>query len=74
MYIRKEALISSQIEGTQCTFDDIFAPDAERSASLDVADVLSYVKALHFAIEHAKICLCTAGLSAVPRVLFCSAR
>ena len=24
MYVRKEALLSSQIEGTQCTLDDIF--------------------------------------------------
>ncbi len=23
MYIRKEALVSSQIEGTQCTLDDV---------------------------------------------------
>ena len=25
MYVRKEALISSQIEGTQCTLDDVLA-------------------------------------------------
>lgn len=32
MYVRKEALISSQIEGTQCTLEDILAPDAEMNA------------------------------------------
>ncbi len=26
MYVRKEALLSSQIEGTQCTFDDLLSP------------------------------------------------
>ena len=26
MYVRKEALLSSQIEGTQCTFDDVLDP------------------------------------------------
>lgn len=26
MYVRKEALLSSQIEGTQCTLDDILDP------------------------------------------------
>jgi hypothetical protein len=31
MYIRKEALLSSQIEGTQATLDDILEPGAEPS-------------------------------------------
>lgn len=26
MYVRKEALLSSQIEGTQCTLEDILSP------------------------------------------------
>ncbi len=29
MYVRKEALISSQIEGTQCTLDDVLDPESE---------------------------------------------
>ena len=29
MYVRKEALISSQIEGTQCTLDDVLDPEVE---------------------------------------------
>ena len=51
MYVRKEALISSQIEGTQCTLDDVFDPDLESNANLDVVDVVNYVKACSYAIE-----------------------
>ena len=36
MYVRKEALISSQIEGTQCTLDDILDPDVDGNSNLDV--------------------------------------
>lgn len=51
MYVRKEALISSQIEGTQCTLDDILDVNND---SLDVADVVNYISALNFAIERNK--------------------
>ena len=27
MYVRKEALVSSQIEGTQCTLEDVLNPE-----------------------------------------------
>lgn len=40
MYIRKEALVSSQIEGTQCTLDDVLNPEADTNANLDVSDVI----------------------------------
>ena len=33
MYVRKEALMSSQIEGTQATLDDIFDPLIDKNAS-----------------------------------------
>lgn len=36
MYVRKEALISSQMEGTQCTFDDVLNPEVDRNVNLDV--------------------------------------
>ena len=31
LYVRKEALFSSQIEGTQCSLEDILNPDVEPS-------------------------------------------
>lgn len=51
MYVRKEALISSQIEGTQCTLDDVLDPEIDTNSNLDVADVINYVKATNFALE-----------------------
>lgn len=54
MYVRKEALISSQIEGTQCTLEDVLDPEAETNINTDVADVINYVKAADYAIERMK--------------------
>ncbi len=51
MYVRKEALISSQIEGTQCTLDDVLDPEVDINANLDVSDVVNYVKATHYALK-----------------------
>lgn len=50
MYVRKEALLSSQIEGTQCTLEDLLDPGAEENADADVADVVNYVRATQFAL------------------------
>ena len=59
MYVRKEALISSQIEGTQCTLDDILDPDIDGNSNLDVCDVINYVRACTFAINRLnKLPLC----------------
>jgi Fic family protein len=54
MYIRKEALLSSQIEGTQATLDDILDPLLEVNANQDVSDVINYIKAIEFALERRK--------------------
>ena len=51
MYVRKEALMSSQIEGTQCTLDDVLDPTVESNANRDVADVINYIKATDYAIN-----------------------
>ncbi len=50
MYIRKEALVSSQIEGTQCTLDDVLDPNIEANVNGDISDVINYIKATEFAI------------------------
>lgn len=49
MYVQKEALLSSQIEGTQATLDDILDPDIEQNTNLHVADVVNYVKSSQYA-------------------------
>ena len=46
MYVRKEALLSAQIEGTQATLEDILDPGLDTHANLDAADVINYVKAM----------------------------
>lgn len=51
MYVRKEALMSSQIEGTQATLEDVLDPLLDANANRDVADVVNYIKATEFAIQ-----------------------
>ncbi len=54
MYVRKEALITSQIEGTQCTLDDILDPELDANTNLEVGDVVRYVDAAQYAIQRLK--------------------
>lgn len=51
MYVRKEALLSSQIEGTQATLDDVLDPLLDENANRNVADVINYIKASEFAVK-----------------------
>ena len=55
MYVRREALLSSQIEGTDCTLDDVFTFElgsvSDAIPELDVQEVVNYVGAFHYAIE-----------------------
>lgn len=70
MYVRKEALISSQIEGTQCTLDDVLDPEVDTNANLDVSDVINYVKATQYALMRLeKFPLCSRFIREVHEVL-----
>jgi len=70
MYVRKEALISSQIEGTQCTLDDVLDPEVEANANLDVSDVINYVKATQYALKRLeRLPLCCRLLREIHEVL-----
>ncbi|MDA8089174.1 MAG: Fic family protein [Nitrospiraceae bacterium] len=53
MYVRKEALLSSQIEGTQASLEDIFEFETgDRPSNInDVEEVVNYIKALNYGIE-----------------------
>lgn len=51
MTVRKEAVLSSQIEGTQATLEDVLDPTSKNNANREVADVVNYVHAIHFALE-----------------------
>lgn len=54
-YIRKEALISSQIEGTQSSLADVFLiegdEDPEDAEALDVAEVSNYIAAVQHGLK-----------------------
>ncbi|MEA4922020.1 MAG: Fic family protein [Eubacteriaceae bacterium] len=54
MYVRKEALLSSQIEGTQATLEDILDPAAEANTDWNISDVVNYIKATEFALDRLK--------------------
>lgn len=70
MYVRKEALLSSQIEGTQATLEDIFDPDIEENQSRDVKDVVNYIKATDFALNRLEtLPLCARLLREIHEVL-----
>lgn len=51
MYVHKEALMSAQIEGTQCTLEDILDPTLQENRNRDAKDVINYIKAIDYAIN-----------------------
>jgi len=54
MYIRKEAVLSSQIEGTQSTLDDLLMYESNEAVGVpidDVVEVSNYVSALNHGLE-----------------------
>ena len=49
-YVRREAVLSSQIEGTQSTLDDLLAHEVEARATgrpTDVLETVNYVRAMN---------------------------
>ena len=75
MYVRKEALLSAQIEGTQCTFDDILNPENTELVQRDVADVVNYIKATEYAVERMnELPLCMRLLREVHTILLSGVR
>ena len=75
MYVRKEALLSSQIEGTQCTLDDIFDPSVDANKNLEVSDVVNYVKAMEYGLERMqKIPVCCRLIKEVHEILLANVR
>jgi Fic family protein len=54
MYVRREAVLSSQIEGTQSTLEDLLAVELEprvRDLSRDVDEIVNYVSAMNYGLE-----------------------
>ena len=53
MYVRHEAVLSSQIEGTQSSLDDVlqFEVDARGHYPRDIEEVVNYVRAINYGLE-----------------------
>ena len=77
MYERQEALLSSQIEGTECTMDDILAFELlpQAGPTLDVGEVVNYVAALQHGVSLlTELPLCNRLLCEMHAVLLRSGR
>jgi Fic family protein len=54
MYVRREAVLSSQIEGTQSTLEDLLEKELEPEEGdplSDVLDLVNYVRAMNFGLK-----------------------
>jgi Fic family protein len=54
MYVRREAVLSSQIEGTQSTLDDVLAYEIDSDRAKlprDVEEVVNYVAAMNYGLQ-----------------------
>jgi Fic family protein len=54
MYVRQEAVLSSQIEGTQSTLEDVLQFEMDAGGELlpkDVGEVVNYVRAMNYGLE-----------------------
>lgn len=73
MYVRKEAVLSSQIEGTQSSINDVLEVEAKIYDSRhpkDVNEVLNYVRAMNHGVERlAELPVCTRLLREIHAVL-----
>ena len=75
MYVRKEALLSSQIEGTQVTLEDILDPMVETNTNRDVEDVVNYINAANYALKMLQtLPLCNRLIREAHRILMKGAR
>ncbi len=53
MYVRREAVLSSQIEGTQSTLEDLLEQelDDDKPSKSDVGDIVNYVHAMRYGLD-----------------------
>lgn len=54
MYVQKEAVLSSQIEGTQASLTDVLATENCSDNDLDVREVVNYVHSMEYGLERLK--------------------
>lgn len=54
MYVQKEAVLSSQIEGTQASLIDVFDSELSKEKREDIGDIVNYVGAMNYGLERLK--------------------
>lgn len=54
MFIQKEALLSSQIEGTQSSLVDVLGADEENEPVADVSEVVNYIQAMRYGLDRVR--------------------
>ena len=54
MYVQKEAVISSQIEGTQASLVDVLQKDRDNEKIKDTEEIVNYIKAANYAFGRLK--------------------
>ena len=78
MYVRQEAVLSSQIEGTQSTLEDVLqfeVDESGRNLPKDIREVVNYVKALNYGLERLeRLPLCNRLLREIHEVLMTGVR
>ncbi len=75
MYVRKEALLSAQIEGTQATLEDVLDPLAKQNVHGDVTDVINYIKATEYALDRLnQLPLCNRLIREIHEILMANVR
>jgi len=53
-YVRKEAVLSSQIEGTQCSLDDVIKVDNKTKKPKPISEVINYISAMNYGLSEIK--------------------
>jgi Fic family protein len=51
MFIQKEALLSSQIEGTQSSLVDVLGAEEDHEPTSDVGEVVNYINAMRYGLD-----------------------
>jgi Fic family protein len=71
LYVRKEALLSSQIEGTQCSLEDVLNPEPDAGDPIhDIEEVSNYVRAMNQGIKRLNdLPVCTRLIKEIHAVL-----
>ena len=54
MYVQKEAVLSSQIEGTQASLTDVLDIASDSKKDTEIQDVVNYVSAMNYGLERLK--------------------